>query len=634
MEHKEKLASAATDPRKIWRFLFDLVLFLSLLALCVHYIRLTATPMSSYDLSPASDLLRWSFSLEDGTVLQPEDGEFPANGTDMVVVCQTPLTEEMTDQPLFVVNAVRVDCVCLLNDMLVYSPSGRFVDGCFSEAEYTPSAASGQFVAHPVGEDDTLTIIVQFQGEDRSVKLLPRLTEYPSVSNYHSQSMAATAEAAFPAGMYFALALLLSGLFFIGAWKSSRDYGLLLLAFCSLSMSLSSTVPYAFYAIDAFQWAGVSWFCSVLPLVAMGWTLWYRLRRKIRLFTLPVISAVTIASLYYLLASYGQGATPLGIQMTAVQTWILPAVIALLLLVGAVDAAKGNPWFRRFFRYLAYSIPAVALAWGFSTLTGGKLAQTLKTALARLTASHSFFIICQQLCVLLLILCFIQAVVDLISSLARRDAEIQALSLREKYASENVALMLKTQESTRRERHEMSHHVALLSEMLADRQFDRANEYIHTLSEQVSALPSDAYSGNLVINAIAGRYLNDAKAEGINVTADIRAADKTILRDEELCVLLTNMLENALEACRAMPKEAERFIRFEFFSSDEHLTVSCENSTDAAVTVKSDGSVATSKEDTEHHGYGIAAMRRIVEKRDGKFSVSCADGCFTVKATM
>ena len=85
--------------------------------------------------------------------------------------------------------------------------------------------------------------------------------------------MAETAGAAFPAGMYFALVLLLSGLFFIGAWKDRRDFGLLLLAFSTLSMSLASTVPYAYYAISAFQWAGMTWFCSTLPLAAMCWAL-------------------------------------------------------------------------------------------------------------------------------------------------------------------------------------------------------------------------------------------------------------------------------------------------------------------------------------------------------------------------
>lgn len=634
MEHRWKLISSTTEPGKLRRFLFDAALFLMVLALCVYYVRLTNTPMASYDLSPASDLARWDFTLEDGTALQPEGGEFPAYGPDMVVVCRTQLGGDLIGQPLFVVNAVRADCVCLLNDTLVYSPSGRFADGRFSAAAYTPSSASGQFVAHPAEDGDTLTLLVQLQGEDRSVKSLPRLTGYPDILHYRSQPMAETAGAAFPAGMYFALALLLSGLFFIGAWKGRRDLGLLLLAFCTLSMALASTAPYSYYAISAFQWAGMTWFCSTLPLAAMCWTLWYRLRGKLRLALLPVVGAATAAMLYYLLVSYGVGAPSFGAQMTAMQTWILPAALLLLLLAASVDAAGGNPWFRRFFRYLACSVPAVALAWGFSALTGGTLAQNFKAALTRLAANRSFFLLCREFCVLLLILCFIQAVVDLISGLARRDAEIQALSLREKYASENVALMLKTQESTRRERHELSHHVALMKEMLSNREYDRAQEYVSALSEDVSALPSDAYSGNLVVNAIAGRYLNDAKAEGVSVATDIHAAGKTVLRDEELCVLLTNMLENALESCRAMPKDAERFIRFELFTSEEHLTVLCENSTDAAVSIGADGSITTSKDDKERHGYGIAAMRQITEKHGGQFTVSYADGCFTAKATM
>ena len=384
MEHKQKPISSTTELGKLWRFLIGTVLFLTALALCVYYIRLTNTPMASYDLSPAKDLARWSFTLEDGTALQPDGGEFPAYGTDMVVVCRTQLGGDLIGQPLFVVNAVRADCVCLLNDTLIYSPSGRFADGRFSAAEYTPSSASGQFVAHTAEEGDTLTLLVQLQ--DRSVKLLPRLTGYPDILHYRSQPMAETAGAAFPAGMYFALALLLSGLFFIGAWKDRRDLGLLLLAFSTLSMALASTAPYAYYAISAFQWAGMTWFCSTLPLAAMCWTLWYRLRGKLRLALLPVVGAAAAAMLCYLLASYGVGAPSFGAQMTAMQTWILPAVLLLLLLAAAVDAARGNPWFRRFFRYLACSVPAVALAYGFSALTGGTLAQNLKTALTRLIA--------------------------------------------------------------------------------------------------------------------------------------------------------------------------------------------------------------------------------------------------------
>ncbi len=634
MAGKRKTTVLAERARQYWVLLLGIALFLAVLALCVWYVRLTSTPMASIDLSPASDPARWSFALEDGTVLLSEDGELPASGSDAVVACRTRLDGDLSEKVLFVVTANRADCALFLNDSLVYAPSGRFVDGRFSTSAYEAFSASGQFIAHLTGEDDTLTMLVQLQGDDRSVKHLPKLTLYPDVVNYYTQPMSAAAEAAFPSGMYFALALFVAALFFIGLWKGRADVGLILLTFCSLSMALASTAPYAAYVVAALQWPAGSWFCSTLPIAAMCWTLWYRLSGKIRLYVLPVIGAVSAAMLYYFIAGFGNVPPPWHTQMKAVQSWILPMLLVLLLLAAGIDATRGNPWFRGFFRYLAWSVPVAGAVWGFSALTGGKLAQTMRDAFSRIAAYYSFFALCGQLCILLLILCFLHAVVDLISGLARRDAEMQALSLREKYARENVETMLASQEETRRLRHEMKHHIALMDEMLAKREYERAGEYIRSLSDKVSSLPSDAYSKNLVINAIAGRYLNAAKSEGVAVTSDIHTSENIALRDEELCVLLTNMLENALESCRATPDGAERFIRFKLRSSEDHLTVCCENSASRAVSIGADGSITTSKEDKERHGYGVAAMRQIVEQRDGQFTVSCADGRFIVEATV
>ena len=209
-----------------------------------------------------------------------------------------------------------------------------------------------------------------------------------------------------------------------------------------------------------------------------------------------------------------------------------------------------------------------------------------------------------------------------------------ALEQREQTAVENYRIMLQSQDETRRERHEMRHHMVLLNEMLAHGQTERAKEYISFLMDQIDAIPSGTYSDNMVINAIAGHYLNSAKAERVSVLCDIQATEKTVLLDEELCVLLTNMLENAEEACRLMDRSRQRFIHFKFRSSEDHLSVICENSTDTEVIISRDGSVQTSKDDAGHHGYGIAAMKRIVENHGGMFTVTCADGKFTVKATI
>ena len=94
------------------------------------------------------------------------------------------------------------------------------------------------------------------------------------------------------------------------------------------------------------------------------------------------------------------------------------------------------------------------------------------------------------------------------------------------------------------------------------------------------------------------------------------------------------MLENALEACMKMPEQSERFIRFKLRASEEHLIVSCENSTDTPVTADPDGNSFTTKEDPEHHGFGLPVMRQIVKAHNGQLTVDCSDGVFSLRAIL
>ena len=83
-----------------------------------------------------------------------------------------------------------------------------------------------------------------------------------------------------------------------------------------------------------------------------------------------------------------------------------------------------------------------------------------------------------------------------------------------------------------------------------------------------------------------------------------------------------------------MEPEQDRFITLSVLSDGEHLLISCENSTDASLTVAADGTIPSSKSDAKNHGYGIPAIRRIVEKHFGMMDTTCADGRFTVKITI
>ena len=80
--------------------------------------------------------------------------------------------------------------------------------------------------------------------------------------------------------------------------------------------------------------------------------------------------------------------------------------------------------------------------------------------------------------------------------------------------------------------------------------------------------------------------------------------------------------------------EKDRFLSLRISSDGDHFLIDCENSTDAQMTVSSDGVISTSKADSRNHGYGISSVRRIVEKHAGVMDISCGDGRFKATVTI
>ncbi|MBQ9545398.1 MAG: GHKL domain-containing protein [Clostridia bacterium] len=588
--------------------------------------------MESFEIGPASDPDRWQFTSEKGTVILPENGVLPLDGADNTVICKTDVKESAAEKSLLVITANSSDCVFLQNGRVIYSPSGRYAEGKFDSSEYKKTSASGQ-LRIDLTESSQLTMIVQFTGGENRLSRMPKLTLYPDTINYLSQFTGPIAGDALPAGVYFAAAVLLLGLFLLGLWKKRSDPGLIILAFCALSVAFGHTASYSYGVIELVRSPTATWFCTILPQTAMIWMLWYRLSKKCRIVFLAVSGLTTAAALT--LFFIGLDNLNWVRQMNLMTTWIIPASVLILLTAAAIDAAKGNPVLRRLFRYMLFSIPVIALAWVFSAIVKGKLSEDLCAAFTSLAGkTPTLYYIVGYLCIWLLLLCFIQAVLELIGAMARRDADLKEITLRERYAAENLEILRQSQEETRRQRHEMQHHLALLDEMLSKKEDARASGYVRSLLAKADALPSGNYCDNMIINAIAGHYLNLAKAEKVTVKAEIRAVSSLPVKDEDLCILLTNLLENALEACRNIGTERERDISLRISANEDHIMIDCENSTDKDIKIMSDGTIPTSKSDPDNHGYGVSAVAGIAQKYCGEFEITCGDGRFRAVVTI
>ena len=140
-----------------------------------------------------------------------------------------------------------------------------------------------------------------------------------------------------------------------------------------------------------------------------------------------------------------------------------------------------------------------------------------------------------------------------------------------------------------------------------------------TLLEQIAAMgrelgqaDGDIYSSNPPVDTVLRFKLGAAKSEGIRVDTQIHIPSKMQVEYGDIGVLYGNLLDNAIEACRKVP-EAERFISVENKYVSGVLLIVITNSKEN----QSNERLKTTKEDTSTHGYGIASVRRVVEKYNG-----------------
>ncbi len=154
-------------------------------------------------------------------------------------------------------------------------------------------------------------------------------------------------------------------------------------------------------------------------------------------------------------------------------------------------------------------------------------------------------------------------------------------------------------------------------------------EQISAFGREIGQIDTDCYSVNPSVDTVLRFKLGTAKSEGIKVDTQIHIPQKMQIEYGDIGVLYGNLLDNAIEACRKVP-EAERFISVENKYMSGRLLLVITNS-------KENGKnkhLKTTKKDTYTHGYGIASVRRVVEKYNGTVQFTDNGAAFEVSLMM
>lgn len=184
--------------------------------------------------------------------------------------------------------------------------------------------------------------------------------------------------------------------------------------------------------------------------------------------------------------------------------------------------------------------------------------------------------------------------------------------------------MCKKVESGREYRHDMRHHLLAMEEMAKAGDNGELLAYIGDLSGRLAETAGRTYCKDPAVNAVLSASLQKAERAGCKVTENICLPDELPFERTDLCILLANTIENAVNACAEF-LEKDRYIRLSAeFQEDKKLAIAVDNPCAGEVHFDREGFPDVPQR--EGHGIGLKSVRRIADKYRGFFQCECENG--------
>lgn len=177
-------------------------------------------------------------------------------------------------------------------------------------------------------------------------------------------------------------------------------------------------------------------------------------------------------------------------------------------------------------------------------------------------------------------------------------------------------------------RHDYRNHIQMMKVLAASGDMDALKVYLDELDTDLNTVDTVVKTGNPMADAILNSKISLARSRNIPTQVDAHIPVKLKMSELDLCCIIGNLFDNAMEASLALPEE-KRLIRVYMDMKGTQLYISFTNFTAAKKLNKVGRGFKTSK--GEGHGFGLVRMDDIVSRYDGYLSRNSEDGAFTTE---
>lgn len=179
-------------------------------------------------------------------------------------------------------------------------------------------------------------------------------------------------------------------------------------------------------------------------------------------------------------------------------------------------------------------------------------------------------------------------------------------------------------------RHDYHNHMQVMKAQLALGNLSEIREYLDALERELDRVDTLVKSGNLMVDAILNSKLTLARRQGIALNCRVKVPERLSVEDVDLCVILGNLLDNALEACGKIA-EKDRFLRIYMSVNKSQLYLSIQNSAREEPDFDERNYITRKR---GNHGLGMKRVQAAVDKYHGYLNLANEPGIFAAEVTM
>lgn len=444
---------------------------------------------------------------------------------------------------------------------------------------------------------------------------------------YESGIIAESFQTAIPATLCFALGLLLSAAFLWQGFQGRWDAGFLIFALAAFSLMLAplSGVSFLAYYLPYPQtdWNALSRaLCLTALLVFLGsrgngrlrWLLW------------------GAAAIHGVTALLGRSAATSLLTVASEYTGLLGLLAAAVLAL--VWMKRKNRFYRLFAPLFLAALGLGAAVWVIHALTDPRWGRALLTQLQNGFLGGLPRFLLWKLSLPALGSGILAALIHLFQSEAQRRTEARLLLQRGELAQENYENLRRHSEELASLRHDMRHHITALQGLCREGNTEEIQKYLEALSQRPELNRSSGYTIHPAVDAVLTAMLTRGAEAGVRAEVRVELPPALPIPNSDLCPLLMNLLENALEANEKAPEGAEKWLRVTMHIRGEYLYVGVENTRFAPMEFDPEERLYRSSKPGGLHGMGLKSARATARKYHSELVLKASGDTFSASTAL